>query len=97
MPGRDSRTTVAAPRRDNAHTVLRAAIGRGELPADLDLELASDLLIAPLGFRILVLSGDSDDAYLETLTNALEAALKAAAPAAAHQRNRARSAASHRA
>ena len=74
------RTTVAAPRRDNAHLVLRAAIDRGELPADLDLELASDLLIAPLGFRILVLSGDSDDAYLETLTAALEAALQAARP-----------------
>ncbi|MQY18243.1 TetR/AcrR family transcriptional regulator [Nocardia macrotermitis] len=72
------RTVVGAPRRENARTVLRAAIDRGELPADLDLELASDLLIAPLGLRILVLSGDSDDAYLETLTTALEAALKAA-------------------
>ncbi|WP_067674716.1 TetR/AcrR family transcriptional regulator [Nocardia miyunensis] len=73
-------TAVAAPRRENVRTVLRAAIDRGELPADLDLELASDLLIAPLGFRVLVLSGDSDDAYLETLTTALEAALKVAVP-----------------
>jgi AcrR family transcriptional regulator len=71
-------TTVAAPRRENARRVLRAAMDRGELPDHLDVELASDLFIAPLGFRILVLGGDTDDAYLDVLAAATEAALKVA-------------------
>jgi AcrR family transcriptional regulator len=71
--------SVAAPRRAAARAMLQAAIDRGELPAQLDLELAADLLIAPLGFRMLVMNGISDDDYLDTLTAALEAALKAAA------------------
>ena len=72
------RTSVAEPRRAAAHAMLQAAIDRGELSAALDRELAADLLIAPLGFRMLVMDGDSDDAYLDTLTTVLEAALKAA-------------------
>jgi AcrR family transcriptional regulator len=71
-------TSVAEPRRAAARAMLQAAIDRGEVPALLDLELAVDLLIAPLAFRILVIDGNSDDAYLDTLTNVIEAALKAA-------------------
>jgi AcrR family transcriptional regulator len=71
-------TSVAVPRRAAARTMLQAAIDRGELPARLDLELAMDLLVAPVGFRMLVMGGASDDAYLDTLTAAIEAALKAA-------------------
>ncbi|MFE2377549.1 TetR/AcrR family transcriptional regulator [Streptomyces sp. NPDC059398] len=71
-------TSVAAPRRAAVHTMLQTAIGRGELPASLDLELAADLLIAPLGFRMLIMDGDSGDAYLDTLTRVIEAGLKEA-------------------
>jgi AcrR family transcriptional regulator len=71
-------TCVAAPRRAAARAMFQAAIDRGELPALLDLELAADLLIAPLGFRMLIMNGTSDDEYLDTLTTAIEAALKAA-------------------
>jgi AcrR family transcriptional regulator len=71
-------TSVAGPRRAAARTMFQAAIDRGELSDRLDLELASDLIIAPLGFRMLIMGGASDDEYLETLTNAIEAALKAA-------------------
>jgi AcrR family transcriptional regulator len=71
-------TGVAAPRRAAGRAMLAAAIDRGELPARLDLELATDLLIAPLAFRMLIMNGNSDDEYLETLTTAIEAALKAA-------------------
>ena len=56
----------------------RRAIDRGDLPPGLDLELGTDLLIAPLAFRMLVIHGHSDDKYPETLINATEAALKAA-------------------
>ena len=69
---------AAAPRWAAARAILRGAVDRGELPAGLDLELGTDLLIAPLAFRTLM-RGRSDDEYLETLTNATEAALKAAA------------------
>ncbi|PRY41554.1 TetR/AcrR family transcriptional regulator [Umezawaea tangerina] len=72
------RTEVAAPRRAAAHAVLRNAISRGELPPDLDLELGTDLLIAPLAFRMLVVKGSSGEEYLDSLTHAVEAALKAA-------------------
>ncbi|HWO67921.1 MAG TPA: TetR/AcrR family transcriptional regulator [Umezawaea sp.] len=71
-------TGVAAPRRAAARAVLRSAIDRGELPSGLDLELGTDLLIAPLAFRMLVAKGPSGDEYLESLTHAVEAALKAA-------------------
>ncbi len=71
-------TSVAAPRRATARRILQAAIDRGELSTRLDLELASDLLIAPLGFRILIMNGNSDDDYLETLSASIEAAIKAA-------------------
>jgi AcrR family transcriptional regulator len=72
------KNSVAAPRRVAARALFQAAIDRGELPARLDLELAMDLIIAPLGFRMLIMGGESDDEYLETLTNAIEAALRAA-------------------
>ncbi|WP_405166420.1 TetR/AcrR family transcriptional regulator [Nocardia sp. NBC_01499] len=71
-------TDVAQPRRTAAWAMLRAAIDRGELPARLDEDLAVDLLIAPLGFRMLIMDGNSDDEYLDTLTTVIEAALKAA-------------------
>ena len=74
------RSSVAGPRRASAQAVLEAAIDRGELPAGLDRELALDLLIAPLIFRMLIMAGPCDDAYLDTLTTALDAALRAAAP-----------------
>ncbi|MGW3960926.1 TetR/AcrR family transcriptional regulator [Amycolatopsis sp. NPDC005003] len=73
-------TAVAAPRRAAARAILRNAIGRGELPPGLDPELGTDLLIAPLAFRMLVVKGPSGDEYLDALTRAVEAALKASQP-----------------
>ena len=69
---------MTAPRRAAARAILQSAMDRGELSPALDLELGTDLLIAPLVFRMLVLQGRSDDQYLDTLANAIEAALKAA-------------------
>ena len=57
--------------------MLSRAIDRGELPADLDHDLALDLLAAPLGFRLLISQGVIDDDYLRRLTDATVAALKA--------------------
>ena len=52
-------TSVAAPRRAAGRAMLQAAIDWGELPALLDLELAVDLLIAPLVFRMLIMDGST--------------------------------------
>ena len=79
---RELRAAVAAPRRAATGEILRGAIDRGELHPGLDLELGADLLLAPLAFRMLLVQGQSNDEYLETLTSATEAALKAAVPAA---------------
>ncbi|MEV6159742.1 TetR/AcrR family transcriptional regulator C-terminal ligand-binding domain-containing protein [Nonomuraea sp. NPDC052129] len=40
-------TGVTAPRRAAARAILQGAIDRGELPQGLDLDLGTDLLIAP--------------------------------------------------
>jgi hypothetical protein len=58
--------------------VLRAAIERGELPAAVDAELAMDLLMAPLAFRLLIMQGPASNAYLDRLSRSIEAALRAA-------------------
>ena len=72
------RREIAVPRRAAALTMLKAATERGELPADLDVELAMDLLIAPLAFRLMVMDGPASDAYLDRLARSIEAALHAA-------------------
>lgn len=69
---------IAVPRRTAGRTILQAAIDRGELPADLDVELAMDLTMAPLAFRLLIMRGPSDEDYLDRLSRAVEAALRAA-------------------
>jgi AcrR family transcriptional regulator len=74
------RTEVSAPRRQAARAILQGAIDRGELAPTLDLELGTDLLIAPLVLRVLLMQSPGDDDYLDTLAAATEAALKAAAP-----------------
>jgi AcrR family transcriptional regulator len=71
------REVIATPRREIADALLSRAIRRGELPADLDHELALDLLVAPLGFRLLISRAPVDDDYLRRLAHATVAALKA--------------------
>ena len=71
------REVIATPRREKADAMLSRAIDRGELPADLDHELALDLLAAPLGFRLLISRGVIDDDYLSRLSDVTVAALKA--------------------
>ncbi|CAK7285965.1 TetR/AcrR family transcriptional regulator [Streptomyces misionensis] len=75
------RLAVLAPRREAAATMLRRAMGRGELPAGLDPELGTDLLISPLLLRLLLPGAPPvDDVYLDTLTTVIVAGLTAAAP-----------------
>jgi AcrR family transcriptional regulator len=68
---------VDKPRRTAAATVLTRAIDRGELSADVDLELGLDLLISPLLMRLLRNADQVDDAYLTRLTKVIVAGLDA--------------------
>jgi AcrR family transcriptional regulator len=49
---------LVLPQRAFLAALLRRGIERGELPADLDLELAVDVLLGPLVYRILIDRGD---------------------------------------
>ena len=69
--------SIAKPRRLAVQGMLRAAIERGELPEDLDLEMAVDLLIAPVAFRLILLRDPMDDDRLEALARSVSAGLAA--------------------
>ncbi|MBB6174374.1 AcrR family transcriptional regulator [Nocardiopsis mwathae] len=71
-------TALLAPRRAAVDAILRRATTRGELPVDLDHDLATDLLGAPLVFRILITDGPLDPGYRSRLTRSLVAALATA-------------------
>jgi AcrR family transcriptional regulator len=75
--GRALLTTVRDPRRARATRMLRRAVERGELPADLDLDIALDLLAGPLYWHLAVVHAPSTPGYLDRLTDMLHAALNA--------------------
>ena len=66
---------IGQPRRDRGLVLLERAIERGELDADTDLELALDLLAAPIYWRLLVRDGQLEPGYLDKLTVLLSRAL----------------------
>ncbi len=68
--------TIGAPRRERGVEVLRRAIDRGELAADLDIELALDLLAAPLYWRQSVRGASIEPGYLDALAETLLRALQ---------------------
>lgn len=72
------RDTVEAPRRANAAQIVHRAVLRGELPRDCDMEMALDLMAAPVYYRLLVRKRDLDAAGIERLADGLVAALAAA-------------------
>ncbi|MFI9503623.1 TetR/AcrR family transcriptional regulator [Nocardia sp. NPDC052566] len=71
-------TMIGTPRRARGAEILARAIHRGELPADLDQELALDLIAAPIYWRLSVRSSTTDPTYPDTLTEMLLRALGAA-------------------
>ena len=58
------RRRVIEPRRDQAREIFRRAIERGEVPADLDLEVALDLIYGPLYLRLLQDHAPLDDGFV---------------------------------
>ncbi|MEV7092359.1 TetR/AcrR family transcriptional regulator [Amycolatopsis sp. NPDC051045] len=68
------RTSIGGPRRDRAEVMVRRAITRGELPEDLDVEMALDVLAAPIYWRLVVRQAPAGPDYLDRL---VEYALRA--------------------
>ncbi|MEV7598624.1 TetR/AcrR family transcriptional regulator [Kitasatospora sp. NPDC089797] len=61
------RTDHLARQREWERTLLRRAVDRGELPADLDLDLALDRLTGPVYYRVLVTGGPVGPQFTDTL------------------------------
>ncbi|NYI30323.1 TetR-like C-terminal domain-containing protein [Sulfitobacter geojensis] len=68
---------VAQARRERAEALLDRWVHRSELPEDLDRDLALDLLVAPLYWRMVVRGKTPTIANLETQSRAIIAGLTA--------------------
>ncbi|WP_410768504.1 TetR/AcrR family transcriptional regulator [Fontibacillus sp. BL9] len=55
------------PRRLEARQLIERGIQLGELRGNLDIELCIDLIYGPIFYRLLILSNEMDDAYVENL------------------------------
>jgi len=69
---------VARPRRDALRALLVTAMDRGELPDDLDLDLAIELFVAPVALRILQVTDPLQEVDVDALTDVICAGLGAA-------------------
>jgi AcrR family transcriptional regulator len=49
---------LVQPRRDTIEAILRRAVERGEIRADVDLELAIDVIAGPMIYKIIITGGD---------------------------------------
>lgn len=54
-------------RREPVKIVLERAIKRGDLPADMDIELAIDLIMSPLVMRIFFTNNPADRGFIERM------------------------------
>lgn len=66
---------IGQPRRDRGLVIFHRAIRRGELDPETDLDLALDLLAAPIYWRLTVRDGDVEPGYLDKLTALISRAL----------------------
>lgn len=66
---------IGQPRRDRGLVIFQRAIRRGELDPETDLDLALDLLAAPIYWRLTVRDGDVEPGYLDKLTALISRAL----------------------
>jgi AcrR family transcriptional regulator len=69
-----TRTSIGGPRREVGEAMLRRAVARCELPEDLDMEMALDVLAAPIYWRLVVRQAEAEPDYLDRL---VEYALRA--------------------
>ncbi|MET8870018.1 TetR/AcrR family transcriptional regulator [Nonomuraea sp. NPDC004580] len=65
------------PKRERTAEIFRRAVERGELPRDTDIDLALDLIAAPVYWRLAVRAAEPGPTYLDDLTDVLLRALSA--------------------
>jgi AcrR family transcriptional regulator len=70
-------TALLNTQREVAAVIVQNAVGRGELPSDADPDLALDLIIGPLYWRVAVLRKAPSRKHLDRLAAATVAALQA--------------------
>lgn len=75
--GEFSKAMIGVPRRELATVMFQRAIERGELPADTDIELALDLLAAPVYWRLIVRTEEAGPDYLDSLADTVLRAIRA--------------------
>jgi AcrR family transcriptional regulator len=73
------RARFVEPRRDQARTIFRRAIERGEIPANTKIEVALDLLYGPIYHRLLHGHAPLDDRFVRDV---IDTALHGIAPPA---------------
>lgn len=61
------RARYFAPRRLDSKRILERGVQRGELQADLDLELCIDLIYGPLFYRLLVTGEPIDPSFIKAV------------------------------
>jgi AcrR family transcriptional regulator len=66
---RSTRESIGRSRREVGEVMLRRAITRGELPEDLDLEMALDVLAAPIYWRLVVRQAEAEPDYVDRLVD----------------------------
>ena len=69
------RARFVAPRREPARALLKRAIDRGELPPDIDIELALDLVYGPLYHRLLHDHAPLNDRFVRDVVDTVLAGL----------------------
>ncbi|NIY95644.1 TetR family transcriptional regulator [Salipiger sp. HF18] len=76
---------LALARREQAEALLNRAVCRGQLPEQVDRDLALDLMVAPLYWRMVVRGVTPSRAELAMQSRAIEAGLKASTRDSARQ------------
>lgn len=92
------RATVVQARRDEVARLIERGIARGDLRADADIDLATELLVGPVYFRLMfggVLDGDFAERVVDNVLRGY-AANAAAGPASRSSARRPRAAATPR-
>ena len=64
------RATVVEARRSEIAAVVVRGIGRGDLRSDADADIATELLVGPVYFR-LIFGGDMSDAFADRVADAV--------------------------
>lgn len=69
------RTSVLARKRDSVKAIIDRAIARGELAANVDIDLAFDLVVGPVYWRSMVTRAGGGD-WVDAMAAATSAALR---------------------